>query len=321
MKKVLLGVIALLSIVSAQAQQDPQFTMNMFNKLAVNPAFAGARSSICASILAREQWIGFEGNPSTNVFNVDGGFKVRQKYQMGAGLSIIQDEIGPINSLNVKLSLAYHHRINQGVLAIGLSPGIFNQSISADWRTSEGNFDGTEDPSIPNSEAGATQFDLGFGLYYYTKELYVGLSSTHLNQPEISDSPDDNSSYVFNQVRHYYITAGYNYTLNVGSGELELQPSVFVKSDAVSTQIDINTNVLYNNLVWAGVTYRLEDAVAFLAGVHVPKIDGLKVGAAYDYNLSDLGDYNDGSLEFLLSYCYTIKRKVKLERYKSVRFL
>lgn len=241
---------------------------------------------------------------------------------MGAGLTLIQDEIGPISSLNVKLSLAYHHRINQGVLAIGLAPGIFNQSISADWRTSEGNFDGTEDPSIPNSEAGATQFDLGFGLYYYTKELYVGLSSTHLNQPEISDSPDDNSSYVFSQARHYYVTAGYNYPLNVGSAELELQPSIFVKSDAISTQIDINANVLYNNLFWGGVTYRLEDAVAFLAGVNVPgQLNGLKIGAAYDYNLSDLGDYNDGSLEFLLSYCYQIQKKVKLERYKSVRFL
>ena len=318
MKKVFLSLLALLTFCAAQAQQDPQFTMNMFNKLAVNPAFAGARNSICASILAREQWMGFEGNPSTNVFNGDGAFKIKQKYNVGGGLTLIQDQIGPINSLNVKLSFAYHHRINQGVLAVGIAPGIFNQSITADWRTSEGNFDGTEDPSIPNSDAGATNFDLGFGLYYYTRELYVGVSSTHLNQPEITDSPDDNSSYAFNQVRHYYIMAGYNYAI---TPEIELQPSLFVKSDAVSTQIDINVNALYNNLVWGGVTYRLEDAVALLAGLHVPKVPGLKVGMAYDYNISDLGDYNDGSLEFYLGYCMNIQKKPKLERYKSVRFL
>jgi len=320
MKKIVLSALALLTFCSAFAQQDPQFTMNMFNKLAVNPAFAGARNSICASVLVREQWMGFEGNPSTNVFNGDGAFTYKEK-QFGAGLTLIQDEIGPINSLNVKMSFAYHHRIKQGMLSVGIAPGIFNQSISADWRTSEGNFDGTEDPSIPNSEAGATQFDLGFGLYYYTRDLYVGVSSTHLNQPEINDSPDDNSSYVFNQVRHYYIMAGYNYPVNVGAAEIELQPSLFVKSDAVNTQVDINVNALYNNLFWGGVTYRLEDAVALLAGLYVPKVDGLKVGMAYDYNISDLGDYNDGSLEFLLSYCMPINKKPKLERYKSVRFL
>lgn len=321
MKKFLFSLLAILSLFTLKAQQDPQFTMNMFNKLAVNPAFAGARGSICASILAREQWMGFEGNPSTNVFNGDGAFKIRQTHNVGAGLTLIQDEIGPINSLNVKFSFAYHYRIKQGVLALGISPGIFNQSISADWRTSEGNFDGTEDPSIPNSEAGATNFDLGFGAYYYTRELYVGVSSTHLNQPEITDDPDQNSSYVFNQVRHYYIMAGYNYSMLLGSADLELQPSLFVKSDAVSTQVDINVNALYNNLFWAGVTYRLEDAVAILAGTYIPQLPGLKVGMAYDYNLSDLGDYNDGSLEFLLSYCMKIDRKPKLERYKSVRFL
>jgi len=126
---------------------------------------------------------------------------------------------------------------------------------------------------------------------------------------------------VFNQVRHYYIMAGYNYPVNVGAAEIELQPSLFVKSDAVNTQVDINVNALYNNLFWGGVTYRLEDAVALLAGLYVPKVDGLKVGMAYDYNISDLGDYNDGSLEFLLSYCMPINKKPKLERYKSVRFL
>lgn len=290
----------------------------MFNRLAVNPGFAGATGSICGTLIAREQWLGFEGNPRTNLFSADGGFKIRQQYQFGAGLTVIQDELGPIQSLNAKLALAYHHRINQGVLSIGLDFGIFNQSINGEWRTSEGNFDGTEDPSIPNAEAGQTVLDLGGGLYYYTRELYVGLSSTHLNQPEISDKPDQTSNYTFQQVRHYYVMAGYEYEI---SPLIKLQPSVFAKTDAVSTQLDINTNVLYNDLVWGGLSYRVQDAAAFLAGIYVPKVQGLRIGVAYDYNLSELSDYNDGSLEFMINYCYSITRKLRIERYKSVRFL
>src|SRR5690554_324952 len=327
MKKILLVALSVVSALAVNAQQDPQFTQNMFNKLPVNPAFAGAKESICGTIISREQWMGFEGNPKTNLFSADGGFKLRHKYQMGGGLTIIQDEIGPIRSLNVKAALSYHHRIQQGVLSVGLDFGIFNQSIKGDWRTSSGNFDGTEDPSIPNSEAESTTFDLGGGLYYYTNDLYVGISSTHLNQPKISDRPDNESSYKYTQARHYYLMAGYNYPLSVGFGELELQPSVFAKTDGVSTQLDINTNVLYNNLVWAGVSYRLEDAVAILAGlkletVGVPaELKPLSIGFAYDFNTSALSDYNDGSMEFMLNYCYKISREIKIERYKDVRFL
>ncbi len=250
MKRLSVFFSFLLLAIGVKAQQDPQFTQNMFNRLPVNPAYAGARGSICATLLMREQWIGFEGNPRTNVFSVDVPFKFRQSHQLGTGISIIQDEIGPINSLNIKVPLAYHYRIAQGVLSGGLELGIFNQSIKGDWRTSEGNFDGTEDPFIPNDEAGATTFDLGLGVYYYTKELYVGLSTTHLNSPTISDKPDENSEYSFKQVSHYYVMAGYNYPLSTGAGEFELQPSIFAKSDGVSTQVDMSCTIN-----WCGLAF------------------------------------------------------------------
>lgn len=327
MNKLFLFVLCGIGVFQLSAQQDPQYTQNMFNRLATNPGFAGSTGSICATILSREQWLGFEGNPRTNLFSAQGNFKIRQQYQMGAGLTIVQDKIGPIQSLNVKAALSYHYRLGQGVLAGGLEFGIFNQSINNDWVTSEGNFDGTEDASIPNDQVGATKFDLGLGLYYYTKDLYVGLSTTHLNQPSIDEKVDQTSTYTFEQVRHYYVTAGYNYPISTSFGELELQPSIFAKSDGVSTQVDLNTNVLYNNLVWVGVSYRVNDAVAALAGlkfetVNVPKdLKPLSIGFAYDFNVSEFSDYNDGTIEFMLNYCYKIPNIVKLERYKSVRFL
>lgn len=155
MKKLLFVVLGAFSLLEVSAQQDPQFTQNMFNRLSVNPAYAGSKgSALCGTILAREQWLGFEGNPKTNLLSADYGFKVKFKHQLGAGLTIIQDEIGPIQSINAKIAGAYHYPIAQGVLSGGLEFGIFNQSINGQWRTSEGNFDGSEDPRIPNAEAG-----------------------------------------------------------------------------------------------------------------------------------------------------------------------
>jgi len=328
MNRFLLFLLCALAFSEINAQQDPQITQNMFNRQAVNPAFSGSSEYINATLINRQQWTGFEGNPTTNVFSAEGGFKIRQQYQMGGGLTVIQDEIGPIQSVNIKGALSYHHRIQQGVLSIGLELGMFNQSINADWRTSEGAFDGSDDPSIPNSETGVTNFDLGFGLYYYTKDLYVGVSSTHLNQSTFEEDQGPNSSLTFEQATNYYLMAGYDYPVNALGAEFKIQPSIFVKTDAVSTQVDLNTNVLYNNLIWGGVSYRVEDAVALLAGVNLynlgfqqPVLDGMRVGVAYDFNTSDLSDHNDGSFEIMLSYRYEIKKKVKLERYKDVRFL
>jgi len=327
MKKIFIAAVCVCSLLEVSAQQDPQFTQNMFNRLAVNPAYAGAKESFCATIISREQWMGFEGNPQTNLLSVDYGTTIKQKHKVGAGLTVIQDEIGPIQSLNAKLAMSYHYRIQQGVLSGGLELGIYNQSISGDWRTSEGAFDGTEDPKIPNAEAGATVFDLGFGLYYYRKNMYVGISSTHMEQSVISDDLDDLSSLTFQKARHYYIMGGYNYETVAFDRKLEIMPSFFVKSDAISTQVDLNTNVKYNDLVWVGASYRIEDAVSFLAGLDFAglqlggQLDNIKVGFAYDYNISDLSTYNNGSIEFMINYCYKFVKNEKIERYKDVRFL
>ena len=327
MKKVLIALVCVLSAFEMSAQQDPQFTQNMFNRLSVNPAYAGAKESFCATLISREQWLGFEGNPQTNLLSLDYGRTIKGKHKVGAGLTVIQDEIGPIQSLNVKLALAYHKRIMQGVLSAGIELGIYNQSISANWRTSEGAFDGTEDPKIPNSEAGATVFDLGVGVYYYRKNMYVGLSSTHLNQSVISDDPDETSSLTYTKARNYYVMGGYNYTTTLNGRKFEIMPSFFVKSDVISTQVDLNTNFKYDDLIWVGTSYRIQDAVSLLAGVDFAglqlggQFDNIKVGLAYDYNISDLSTYNNGSVEFMINYCYKFVKNEKVERYKSVRFL
>ena len=52
----------------ASAQQDPQFSHNMFTKLSVNPGVAGANEAICATLLYRNQWTGFGGEPKTMLF-------------------------------------------------------------------------------------------------------------------------------------------------------------------------------------------------------------------------------------------------------------
>lgn len=331
MKRSILTFLALFLGYAAYSQQDPQFTQNMFNRLWANPAYAGTNDALCGTVISRQQWLGFEGRPKTNLLSVDmpiQPFK-RIKFDGGLGLTVISDELGPLKSTYAKLAFSYRRRIAQGVISVGLDAGIFSQSIKNNWITVDrsGIGDGSTDPRIPDANTSGASFDLGGGLYYYTNDLYVGISSTHLNQPTLEESLSKKSiegggTYLFEQVRHYYLMAGYYYGLSSSIGELELQPSLFAKTDGVSTQLDVNMNVLWNNFIWLGASLRPGDAVAALTGIKLDRyVPGLKFGLAYDFNTSELADYNNGSIEVLLNYCYKIPKPIKIQRYKSVRFL
>ena len=183
------------------------------------------------------------------------------------------------------------------------------------------------DPSIPNANTSAMTFDAGFGLFYHIpKKMYVGISTLHIPQTELKDVANGSGVGALNyaQARHYYIMAGYDWDID-GSGKWIIKPSILAKTDAASTQLDINTIVLYNNLLWGGVSYRVQDAIAILAGVDFtsinPSLQGLKFGVSYDVTTSVLGDYSTGSLEFMIKYCTNIVKPPKREVYHSVRFL
>jgi type IX secretion system PorP/SprF family membrane protein len=93
---------------------------------------------------------------------------------------------------------------------------------------------------------------------------------------------------------------------------------VFLKTDAASTQFDINVRALWKNMVWAGVSYRIDDALGVMAGVN---IKSFRVGYSYDVTTSGINNYSSGSHEIMLGYCYKLRSPISNQRYRNVRFL
>ena len=316
MKKLIISTAFLFAGFVATAQQDAQFTQYMFNKLSVNPGSAGHNGGICGTLLTRSQWMGFDGRPQTHLFGAD--MMLANKH--GVGLSIFQDKLGIESSFVGKLAYAYHLQLGPGALGIGAEVGLINKSFGDNFIAID---NPVNDPSIPNANTSAMTFDAGFGLFYYIKnKMYVGISTLHIPQSELKDVADGGGQGALNyaQSRHYYIMAGYDWDIN-GDRKWVIKPSVLAKSDAASTQLDGNVIAVYNNLVWGGVSYRVQDAIAALAGVNIPQAPGLKFGVSYDVTTSALGDHSSGSLEFMIKYCTNIVKPPKREVYHSVRFL
>lgn len=312
-RKVVTALVFIFMIAAAEAQQDPQFSQNMFNTMTINPGYAGSNEAICATLMHRIQWVGFDGAPTVSVFNVHAAIKPF-KINSGIALSVMNDNIGFDKNNDLSLSYAYRFNLGDGKMGIGLNVEFMNKSLNPEWRNlDKGIYTSPDsDPAIPNAKETGNALDFGAGVFYKTEKLYIGLSSLHLRQAEVTYKTGTTSL-----ARHYYLTSGY--TLSLPNPLIEIVPSVFAKSDGKTTQLDLNTCVLYNKRFWGGFSYRIGDAVVGMLGIEL--MNGLKIGYSYDFTVSDMQRSSSGSHEFMVGYCFTVKKEKIPQKYKSIRFL
>src|SRR5687768_5371437 len=111
MKKILTSLVLASSALLGFSQQDAQFSQNMFNRLAINPGYAGSNNAICTNLLGRQQWMSFPGAPKTFLLSIDAPIKM---IHGGAGLTIAQDQLGFEKTLIANLTYAYRMPLGPG---------------------------------------------------------------------------------------------------------------------------------------------------------------------------------------------------------------
>ena len=305
MKRILVLFLSVLLVADIAAQQDPQFSQNMFNKLANNPGFAGSRGNIATSVLHRSQWMGF-GNDgaaaSTQNFSIDAELPFLYG---GVGLNIVKDNIAEFSNLGLQVSYAYRTELGVGQIGMGMSVGMYQSGLNGGVLKSAQ----SGDMAIPTGDVQGSKLDLGAGVYFNTQDIYIGLSSAHMSEPRIEWSDGQH----FDLTRHYFLISGYYHEINQ---VLSLNPSIYFKSDGATSQLDINTNLIYNNKLWGGVSYRLDEGLILLTGMDLN--EDLKIGISYDIAMVNL---MGNSLEVMLGYNFKIKTDKAISKHKNPRFL
>ena len=332
MRKNIIRITGIICFISTAifAQQDPQYTQFMHVKQAYNPGYAGTSDALCFGALYRQQWVNFPGAPKTGIFTFDAAV---QPLHGGVGLFVASDRLGNDNTVMARASYSFHiyglGGNGTGRLGIGLEAGILQKTINGTWIPPQT----LNDPSIPNNTAvggtGSPAFnklnpDFGFGLYYtIPNKMYVGLSTTHVSAQElIGESGNGNAGTLgydltFKMARHYYAIAGYTFSFN--NGTHKVTPNIKVKSDGSANILDLNATYMYNNMVWAGISYRTQDAIAPSLGM-LTKF-GLKVGYSYDLTTSKIKGYSSGTHEIMLAYCFKRTKPKPISSHTNVRFL
>jgi len=295
-KSIIFIFMLILLSIEVVAQQDPIFTQYMHNPVSINPAYAGSRGTLNMVGMHRQQWVGLDGAPKTLSLSVNSPFL---NYNVGIGLSLLYDVIGPVKQTGLYADYAYHLKVSSGVkLAFGLKGGVNIYDInltglSGDPNDELVNLNGYQKLYLPN---------FGFGTYLYSNRFYLGLSIPKMLQNSLSDTKNNNLANK--EDRYYFFTGGLMVNL---SENIKFKPSTIVrivKGSPVSAEL--SAAVLLHDQLWIGGMFRNDGS---LGGMVKFDFNNLSIGYSYEISQSVLRPYNQGTHEIYISYDIDFRNK------------
>lgn len=283
----------------ANAQHKPLYSQYMFNMLNVNPAYAGIRDVANVNVLYRNQWTGYEGANSTASVSFDD--RLRES-NSSWGAQVYYDQIGIEKTTGVQGFYSFTAPMKNSALALGLNYGLLNYRS----QLTKTNPLQTGDPLL-QEDISRILPSVGFGALWYGQKWYVGFSIPSLLKSKITTFDQPFLSLVGNDI-HYYLNGGYSFDL---SENVRLKPSVLLKATSgAGLQTDFNMNLWLSNIVGIGASYRTGDALIGMLELQLtPK---LRLGYAYDHNISTISNYVNGSQEFMLRFEFGNKQNNKI---------
>jgi type IX secretion system PorP/SprF family membrane protein len=298
MKKLYFIAILALSITELRAQQDPHYTQYMYNMSVMNPAYAGSKEAVSGGFLYRKQWVEIEDAPTTGTFFIHSPVG----RNVGLGLSVISDKIGPVEENNFYADFSYTLNLGgEHRLAFGMKAGVTMHKI--DFNTIYPTLPDVNDDVFAGGNPNKTFLNVGSGVFYYTDKYYVAFSVPNMLKTKYLDF--DGRQYGTEEL-HYFLTGGYVFDLNPN---LKFKPFAMIKSSLnAPTSFDVSTNFMLYDKLELGATYRVEDS--FGAMVNFAVTPSLRIGYAYDHIVSDLNTVTPSSHEVMLLFDLNFPKKV-----------
>jgi type IX secretion system PorP/SprF family membrane protein len=321
MKKNIKRVISVLSIAaglmstdSMKAQYDAMFTQYMFNEMFINPAYAGSKEAMSATLLHRQQWMNFPGRPITTSFSLHGPL---MDNKMGLGLSFLNEKIGVLTRNLIYGTYAYRLKVEQDAyFSMGLMAGIDNQVNRLSQVSVSDVVGAPADPNFAQNNLNMTGGNFGAGVYYNTKTFFAGLSVPRMLDNQVKTNFNNTKVITITKLDPtlftYYLTVGNVFKLN---DDLRLKGTAMLKAvKSAPMQLDVAASAFIKEMIWAGLAYRTNSSMSIILGVQANK--QLLVSYSYDYGLNRIQTYSQGSHEIAVNYLFSFKsRKVITPRY------
>jgi type IX secretion system PorP/SprF family membrane protein len=254
----------------------------------LNPAQAGANSYNDITTLANTQWTGLRGAPKT--MTLSGNFNILKNF--GLGVTLLQDELGPVKSTQFAVNGAYHLKLNKDWrLSMGLRAIAGNTIVNLlDLNTNV-----PMDPDMLSNMTTGIQFNAGFGFLLYHKNFYLGFS-----QPRVGET------YFKDRNMNMFVDTKGGYVGYMG-GNIKLGPVLTLRPNAVARHMEglpltLDMNMILSHKIGLdfGLSYQLNSAVGAILGYDFNS--KFYLGYSYTYPVSNMNTVSIQSHELALRY-------------------
>jgi len=300
-KKIAFIFLLIISFFSGNAQENERYTQYFYNPTGINPAYAGASGITTLFSSYRTQWVGVPGAPQTVALSLNGAVL---KKNIGWGLSVMSDKIGPSDQSAIAADFAYSMNVSPTYkLSFGLkaSANLLNVDFTKLYLK-----DGTE-PTFENNIDNKFSPNLGVGFYLHSDRTSIGISSPNLLVTKFYDKYSSNASTssIAKENMNIFLTANHVFDLDYF---LKFKPSILVKIVKDGTiQTYSSATFLVNDVFTIGMSYRFGGTINNLAGFQVS--DRMFIGYGYDLETKSMRNYNTGSHEIFIRFDFVGKNQ------------
>lgn len=299
----------ILTASSVKGQVNPSTAFYWENPYYINPAFVNTESSAYFSLSARKQWMGLSGSPVT-AFGT--GAFYWEKYKMQAGIKLLNDKIGYLNSSDLSLSYAYTVSLRNSFLNMGLSCSYQLQKTDRekvaieDWN----------DPALANVWGGKKRWNAGLGLEYIVGGSFrIGLSAQNfLSFFKQEEAIFDGTNYLYGRYRTRILGRLYQptpYRTRASPTTYDMEWGLCLKQNETDFQVDGVVSFYLNHPTQKekfqfSLLGRTTGEFGIMAGVKL--ISEIKILCCYDYNFKSLKGDTQGTFEVILTYLLFSKK-------------
>ncbi len=299
MNRLILSILVLLFPLQLLGQMFPLSNHYLNDALDINPAFAGSKDALSATISYRNQWVGFKDSPKSQMLSIHTPF---DNDRIGLGLVVEKNSIGIYKEASFIGNYAYRMELQDGKLAMGLGFGLsvyniaWNELVATD----------ANDIQLANTPASSVLPNFSLGTYYYTKKYFIGISIPLFLSYEVDNSTGKYKLGNNFSGTNYFLNGGYEIGINP---QIKFLPSFLLKYHPGNViQIDYNAQVSLNDKIWLGIGYRNRN---MLAGIFQCQLNyQIRMAYTYDLQFGSIGKYTNGSHEIVLNYVFKYSRKV-----------
>lgn len=284
--------------VNLKAQDLPSYSLYTQNFYLLNPAAIGIESCKELIITGRQQWTGLENAPNTQTIGAYGQFNMFGKKSKntanGLGLNFYNDRNGANTQRRFQLAFSQHlklfetNRRKSAYISFALAGSGFQYQLREAGLTPEN----INDPILTGGTESATLINFDAAMMIYSKNFSMGLTAAQLIPSRISfyDTP-------YNVKPHFFSFVSFRKINKVGFG---FEPLVVFKTTGTTHQLDLNSRIHLNTMIFTGVSYRhnLDNlpGESLMAGIQFGfNQKKYSIQYSYDFATSRIGSYNFGS--------------------------